>query len=152
MTTTMTQADLLVLIEESFQVAKPKHFLHPDCFDDMDIAAYYPFERWQDIPDALIDYEYAGLFPASSEAFQFLIPAFMRFSVLYKDLGKGSIDSTFLALRPDQTLFDFQVSKYERLSPAQKTTILAFLEFMQPYHEDAKAAKDGMEILWSEDF
>jgi hypothetical protein len=143
---------LLAAIEAAFgTIGQPQVMLHPQCKDDMDIAAFYPYQNWQDIPSQLLSYEYAGLGPASAEAFQFLLPAYMRFAIQEADSANGTIDTILLALQPDKTLFDFQVSKYECLTPLQKTIILDFLDFMMTYDpKEALAAKECLDILWAD--
>ena len=145
----MNPQELICKLDTSFKAVKaPETWLHPECMDDMDIAAFYPFDDWQNIPEELLIYEYAGLSPASASAFQFLIPAYLRFCIRHAGSGHATIDSTLLAFQPDKTLFDFQVSKYEKLTKEQKDVILLVLEWLQQSEEEATSAKECMEILW----
>ncbi len=144
---------LIKRVETVFaSIKRPKVMLHPNCMDDMDIEAFYPFEAWQSIPGELLAHENMGLNPASAEGFQFLLPAYMHFC-LKQPNNFENLDPLLFAFQPDKGLFEFQVSKYAVLTKAQKQVILEFLRFMsqEPEGEDALEAKTCMEILWSEE-
>lgn len=89
-----------------------KQLLHPKCLDDMEVNAFRNGDRWQDIPERLIAVENATLSFVSAEGFQYLIPAYMIWTLKYFEDGDISVDSTIFALDPGNrvtscTIFGF---------------------------------------------
>ena len=124
--------------------------LHPDCMDDMDIAAFYGGTTWQAIPDETVGFEYAALSFVSAEGFRYLLPAYMTRSLRHFDDGDIGVESTVWALDPNRAgpaLRAFQLSKYTLLSGAQRAAIAAFLEVIATHPsylgEDARTALVG---------
>lgn len=139
-------------IEAAFaDVAYPgdDRMLHPDCFDDMDISAFYGSTSWRDIPSTTIAREYAAFSGASAAAFQFLIPAYMTWVLENIDEGDISVEHTLWSLDPDFSngrFRDFQLSKFALLSREQCAAIIAFLTALVDHRyvgEDATAALEN---------
>lgn len=141
-------------IETAFtDVAYPgdDRMLHPDCYDDMDIAAFYGGTSWRDIPATTIAHENAALSFASAAAFQYLIPAYMIWTLETIDTGDGSIEHTLWSLDPDFSngrFRDFQLSKFALLTPEQRSAIKAFLAALLDHRYVADDAKSALDNHW----
>jgi hypothetical protein len=112
--------------------------LHPQCFDDGDIRELYPITRWQDVPDAVVEREYAALSFLSAAGFRHFLPAYLRFVLTQDDEGQAVIGSTFAALDPDRydpELAAFQRSKYVLFSEPQRRAIAAFVRAFADHEE-----------------
>jgi hypothetical protein len=55
--------------------------LRPDSFDDTEIRDFYPFDRWQDVPDEIIQASAPALHFFSPKAYRFFLPAFLIWSI-----------------------------------------------------------------------
>jgi hypothetical protein len=130
--------------------------LHERCFDDGDIEALYPIAGWRDVPDDVVEREYAALSFLSPAGFRHFIPAYMRFALRRLDTGAAAVDSTIWSLAPgfygDPELRDFTVSKLEALDAAQRGAVIAFLEAVRA-HGDDQRARDAELALghWGDD-
>ena len=119
----------LAQIEAAFADApRPPNddLLHEQCMDDNDIVRLYPLEHWRDMPDDLVESEYAALAFLSPDGFRHFIPAYMGFTLRRLDSGAAAVDSTIWSLAPvfyeDEALKDFAVSKVSTLTgePARR--------------------------------
>ena len=93
----------LAQIEDAFADApRPPNeaLLHEQCMDDNDIVYLYPVEHWRDMPDELVESEYAALSFLSPEGFRHFIPAYMSFALRRLDSGAAAVDSTIWSLAP----------------------------------------------------
>ena len=83
--------------------------------DDNDIARLYPVAHWRELPDELVESEYAALSFLSPDGFRHFIPAYMGFTLRHLESGAAAVDSTIWSLAPvfyeDAGLQDFVVSK-----------------------------------------
>jgi hypothetical protein len=135
-------------IERAFaDVPRPRNdeLLHPQCFDDGDIQALYGIERWQDVPDDVIEREYAALSFLSAAAFRYFLPAYLRWVLRHDDEGQAVIGSTLAALDPGRfgsELEAFQRSKYVTLTPAEREAIAGFVDVMRDHAEIGDAAAE----------
>jgi hypothetical protein len=128
---------VLAQIQAAFaDVPRPANddLLHPNCFDDNDIAELYEVVDWRDLTDAIVENEYAALSFLSPEGFRYFIPAFMIFTLRHPESGATAVESTIWSLSPvnDQ---HFTPSKYILFDAAQSATVVAFLEAMAEYEE-----------------
>jgi hypothetical protein len=129
--------DILVQIDAAFSdLPRPANddLLHPNCFDDNDIAAMYEVSSWRDLSDAMVENEYAGLAFLSPEGFRFFIPAYLIFSLRQPTSGKAAVQSTLMALSPDYDCA-FTPSKFIHFDVVQRSAIIAFLEAMGEYDD-----------------
>src|SRR5919109_4043853 len=87
--------------------------LHERCADDNDIVHLYPISHWREMPDELVESEYAALSFLSPEGFRHFIPAYMRFTLRHLESGAAAVDSTIWSLAPvfykDAGLQDFVI-------------------------------------------
>ena len=141
-------------IKEAFaDVAYPgdDHLLHPDCFDDMDIAAFYGSTSWPDIPAMTIAHESAALSFASAAGFQFLIPAYMIWTLENTDSDYMSIEHTLWSLDLDFSygrFRDIRLSKCVLLTQEQQAAIKAFLTVLLDHRHLGDDAKAALESHW----
>src|SRR5262245_42418282 len=100
--------------------------------DDSDIVQLYPIGHWRELPDDLVEREYAALSFLSPDGFRHFIPAYMGFALRRLDSGAAAVDSTIWSLAPvfyeDAAIQAFTVSKFASLSDAQRAAVAAFLE------------------------
>jgi hypothetical protein len=125
----------LAQIREAFADApRPSNedLLHEQCMDDNDLVHLYPVEHWRDMPDDLVESEYAALAFLSPDGFRHFIPTYMSFALRRLDSGAAAVDSTIWSLAPvfyeDEALQDFAVSKFSTLTDDQRDAVMAFLE------------------------
>ncbi len=142
-------------IEQAFaDVAYPgdDEMLHPDCMDDMDIAAYYGSVSWADLPATTIAQESAALSFVSPAGFQFLLPAYMIWTLRNLTSGWASVEHTIWSLHPGWSrpeLHDFQVSKFALISDEQRKAIIAFLAALAEEADDlGDDARSALESHW----
>jgi hypothetical protein len=114
--------------------------LHERCMDDNDIVRLYPIAHWREMPDELVESEYAALSFLSPDAFRHFIPAYMGFTLRHLDSGAAAVDSTIWSLAPvfyeDPALQDFVVSKLSSLTDDQRTAAVSFLEAVREDGDD----------------
>jgi hypothetical protein len=125
--------------------------LHPRCFDDMDIEAFYGAPHWRDVAPEIIGHENAALCFFSPEGFQFYLPAYMTWSLRHYESGSASVLHTLYSLDPGMwsgELRAFQLSKFELLTPEQRKTIVAFLDLFQDDEDLADLAENALENYW----
>jgi hypothetical protein len=137
--------DILVQIDAAFSdVPRPANddLLHPNCFDDNDIAALYDVSSWRDLSDALVENEYAALFFLNPEGLRFFIPAYMTFSLRHPMSGAAAVQSTLMSLSPDYDCA-FTPSKFIYFDEAQRSAVVAFLEAMSEYDD-----VDSVLLFW----
>lgn len=112
--------------------------LHPECHDDFDIQKFYGQKDWKNVDDAIIEYENAALCFFSPAAYQFFLPRFLVYVLENYRSGYISVDNTIYSLAPsgDQTLHEYQMSKYSLLTREQIECIKAFLGVCAEYLSD----------------
>ena len=145
----------LAQIEEAFADApRPSNddLLHEQCMDDNDIVRLYPLEHWRDMPDELVESEYAALSFLSPDGFRHFIPAYMGFALRRLDSGAAAVDSTIWSLAPvfydDPALKDFTVSKLSTFTDAQRAAVIAFLEAVCELGDEYVAEHAGNALAW----
>jgi len=138
----------LAQIEDAFADApRPSNddLLHERCMDDNDIARLYPIAHWQDMPDDLVESEYAALSFLSPDGFRHFIPAYMAFALRHLDSGAAAVDSTIWSLAPvfyeDAGIRDFVLSKLSSLGDDQRAAAIVFLEAVCEVGDDYVAAQ-----------
>jgi hypothetical protein len=143
----------LAQIEEAFAEApRPSNedLLHERCMDDNDIARLYPVAHWRELPDELVESEYAALSFLSPDGFRHFIPAYMGFTLRHLEGGAAAVDSTIWSLSPvfydDEGLKDFVVSKFASLTDSQRAAVIAFLEAVRELG-DEHVADQGTQAL-----
>ena len=129
-----TTAEAITAVETAFaETPRPANIdlLHPECSDDLDIRGLYPIDRWQDVDDTLVEYEYAALFFLSPAGFRFFLPAYLRWVLSHPYSEAAVLDSTIRALTPQPgDLAAFSLSKFTEIEPDERSAILGFLEAM----------------------
>lgn len=128
--------------------------LHPDCMDDGDVAAYYGSIAWRDIPARTIARESASLGFLSATGFQFLLPAYMIWTLRNFDSGWASVEGTIWALDPGRFGGPFRehnASQYALLTEAQREAIVAFLKALTKDKELEKDACSVLRSYWTRD-
>jgi hypothetical protein len=129
--------------------------LHERCMDDNDIVYLYPVTHWREMPDELVESEYAALSFLSPDGFRHFIPAYMRFTLRHLESGAAAVDSTIWSLAPvfydDAGLHDFVVSKLSTLTDDQRAAVLAFLEAVRESGDDYLAGQAGKALGWWRD-
>lgn len=149
-------AEVAAQIEKAFSgVPHPgdARLLHPQCYDDMDIQAFYGGRHWRDIPEKVIARANAALCFFSPEGFQFYLPAYMLFALRhYRSSSSFSVDSTIYALCPSKgDLEQFSLSKFSLLTGPQREAVVAFLEVMieeAEGHADTAIARRALSRYW----
>jgi hypothetical protein len=126
--------------------------LHERCMDDNDIVRLYPVPHWREMPDDLVETEYAALSFLSPDGFRHFIPAYMGFTLRRLDSGAAAVDSTIWSLAPvfyeDAAIQDFTVSKFATLSEPQREAIVAFLEAVIEIGDDYVTEQAGKALSW----
>jgi hypothetical protein len=141
-----TPAEGIAELESAFaSVPRPpdEELLHPRCADDNDLKGLYPFERWRDVPDDVIEREYAALSFLSAGGFRCFLPAYLRFALRHPDGGAAVVDATIWSLLPEMyegELVEFTRSKYELFTPTERDAVAVALEALA-LNEDLDAAK-----------
>jgi hypothetical protein len=106
--------------------------LHERCIDDNDIVALYAIGRWRDMPNSLVESEYAALSFLSPPGFRHFIPAYLGFALRHLDSGAAAVDSTIWSLSPEfydsDELREFVASKLAALDEEQRAAVVTFLE------------------------
>ena len=133
-------------IEEAFAEApRPgdEELLHEDCADDNDIKSLYGIPHWRDVPDRIVEYEYAALFFLSPAGFRHFLPAYMSYALRHPTTDQPVVGSTVFALTPmpEEPTRSFSLSKFSLFDQPQRAAVVAFLEAMAE-HEDVDAALD----------
>jgi hypothetical protein len=126
---------IIAQIEAAFaDVPRPDNdaLLWDQSFDDNDIAALYDVAHWRDVPDAVIEQEYAALSFLSPAGFRHFIPAYMRRVLRHPGSGAAVVGSTLWSLTPEWSLV-----KFVDFDTAQRAAVITFLEAMTDYDEDA---------------
>ena len=92
--------------------------------DDNDIVRLYHVAHWREMPDELVESEYAALSFLSPDGFRHFIPAYMGFSLRHLGSGAAAVDSTIWSLSPviytDPGLREFVLSKLAGLTAADQ--------------------------------
>jgi hypothetical protein len=116
--------------------------LNEQCSDDMDLAGLYEFPNWKDVPDHVIEREYAALSFLSPNGLRHFLPAYMSFSLRHPDGGAAAVGSTIFTLTPANDGV-FRVQRWSTFTREQRWAVAAFLEAIVPYDKDAGEALDG---------
>lgn len=125
--------EVLRRIAEAFAEApRPtdEELLHERCFDDNDLRSLYGIPHWREVPEAVVEYEYAALFFLSPAGFRHFLPAYLSWVLRHPDSGAAVVDSTLMALMPAS---EFGLSKFTLLDGAQRAAVAAFLEAMADF-------------------
>jgi hypothetical protein len=145
----------LAQIEKAFADApRPANddLLHEQCMDDNDIVHLYPVEHWRDVPDELVESEYAALSFLSPDGFRHFIPAYMIFTLRRLGSGAAAVDSTIWSLAPvfyeDEALKDFTVSKFASFSEHERGAVIVFLEAVREHGDEYVAGQAGQALSW----
>ena len=145
----------LAQIEEAFAEApRPsnENLLHEQCMDDNDIVRLYQVANWREMPDELVETEYAALSFLSPEGFRHFIPAYMSFTLRRLGSGAAAVDSTIWSLAPvfyeGAGLHDFAVSKLSALTEEEGAAVVAFLEAVTRLGDEYVAEQAGTALAW----
>ena len=145
----------LAQIELAFRdAARPSNddLLHERCMDDNDIVHLYPVAHWREMPDELVESEYAALSFLSPEGFRHFIPAYMGFTLRHLASGAAAVDSTIWSLAPvfyaDAGLQEFVVSKLASLTERQRAAVTAFLESIRELGDEYLAEQAGKALAY----
>ena len=126
--------------------------LHEQCMDDNDIVRLYPVQHWRELPDELVESEYAALSFLSPDGFRHFIPAYMGFTLRRVDSGAAAVDSTIWSLAPvfyeDAAIQDFTASKFASFTERQRAAVVAFLEAVVETGDDYVADQAGKALSW----
>ena len=126
--------------------------LHERCMDDGDIVRLYGVAHWRELPDELVESEYAALSFLSPDGFRHFIPAYMGFTLRHLDSGAAAVDSTIWSLAPvfyeDAAIQDFTVSKFASLTEGQRAAVIAFLEAAAELGDEQVAGEAGRALSW----
>ena len=148
----------LAQIERAFEDApRPSNdgLLHERCMDDNDIVRLYPVAHWRDMPDELVESEYAALSFLSPDGFRHFIPAYMGFTLRRLGSGAAAVDSTIWSLAPvfydDPGLQDFVVSKLATLTESQRDAVVAFLDAVGELGDDYVADQANQALSYWRD-
>jgi hypothetical protein len=113
----------LARIEAAFVDApRPSNddLLHEQCADDNDIAQLYFVKHWREIPDELVESEYAALSFLSADGFRHFVAADVGFALRNLASGAAAVDSTIWSLAPvfygDADVRNFVISKLASLT------------------------------------
>ena len=150
--------EALARIEAAFADAprpSDEDLLHERCFDDNDIVRLYPVAHWRELPDELVESEYAALSFLSPDGFRHFIPAYMGFTLRHLTSGAAAVDSTIWSLAPvfyaDAGLKDFVVSKLASLTEDQRAAVIAFLDSIRELGDEYLAEQAGKALgYWRE--
>jgi hypothetical protein len=148
----------LAQIEQAFEDApRPSNddLLHERCMDDNDIVRLYPVAHWRDMPDELVESEYAALSFLSPDGFRHFIPAYMSFTLRRLGSGAAAVDSTIWSLAPvfydDPGIQDFVVSKLATLTESQRDAVVAFLDALGELGDDYLADQANQALSYWRD-
>ena len=126
--------------------------LHEQCMDDNDIVRLYPIPHWREMPDDLVESEYAALSFLSPDGFRHFIPAYMGFTLRRLDSGAAAVDSTIWSLAPvfyeDAAIQDFAVSKFASFTESQRAAVMAFLKAVTETGDDYVADQAAKALSW----
>jgi hypothetical protein len=150
--------EALARIEAAFADAprpSDEDLLHERCFDDNDIVRLYPVAHWRELPDELVESEYAALSFLSPDGFRHFIPAYMGFTLRHLGSGAAAVDSTIWSLAPvfyeDAGIQDFVVSKLSSLTDDQRAAMVAFLEAIRELGDDYVAEQASQALAYWRD-
>jgi hypothetical protein len=148
----------LARIESAFRDApRPSNdeLLHERCMDDNDLVRLYDVAHWREMPDELVESEYAALSFLSPDGFRHFIPAYMSFTLRHLESGAAAVDSTIWSLSPviytDPGLREFVLSKLAGLTAAQREAVLEFLEAVRELGDDYDADQAAQALAYWRD-
>ncbi|HET8821522.1 MAG TPA: DUF6714 family protein [Thermoleophilaceae bacterium] len=148
----------LAEIDEAFgDTPRPRNdaLLHERCMDDNDVVRLYPVEHWREMPDELVESEYAALSFLSPDGFRHFIPAYMGFTLRHLASGAAAVDSTIWSLAPvfyeGAGIGDFVVSRLSGLTDDQSGAVIAFLEAVRELGDDYLAGQAVRALAWWRD-
>ena len=138
-TSSPNSAQLLEVIDRVFgDVPRPKNdeLLHPQSTDDHEIDQLYGIPDWREVPDVVLEHEYAGLFFLGPAAFRHFLPAYMSYALRHPRSVQMVVGSTIFALRPAaDDLREFTLSKFSLFDREQRAAVLSFLEAMATFDD-----------------
>jgi len=143
-------------IEAAFRDVRPPAYtdvLEPGSLDDHEneIKALRGFSSWGSIPDDVIALWSSALNFLSARAFQFYLPAYMKWSLLnFRKNPSFTSDATIYALSPTAKSYERRASLYAVFTPAQVRAVVSFLRVMSasPDFADADAAGQALRSYW----
>jgi hypothetical protein len=133
--------DAIDAVETAFaNVPRPTddELLHPRCVDDADLVGLYPYADWRDVPDEVIEREYAALSFLSAAGYRCFIPAYLRYALRHPRSAAAAVDSAIWSLIPgmyDGDLVDFTRSKFSSLTSDERRAIEIALEALAPIEQ-----------------
>jgi len=126
--------------------------LHERCFDDNDLVRLYEVAHWSELPDAVVESEYAALSFLSAAGFRHFIPAYMGFALRHLDSGAAAVESTIWSLSPeiydDPGLGEFARSKFVLLDDRQRAAATGFLETVRTLGDEYHARDAERALAW----
>jgi hypothetical protein len=136
-TSSSNNAQVVELIERAFGDAprpKDSELLHPKSMDPHDIEQLYGIPHWRDVPEMVIEHEYAALFFLGPAGFRHFLPAYMSYALRHPVTDQMVVESTVFALRPaTDDLREFTLSKFTLFDDPQRAAVVAFLEAMATF-------------------
>jgi len=107
-------------------------------------------QRWQDVPDAVIESHHSILRFLCPESFRYYIAAYMVWSLRHhRESESLTSDFTIYALSPRFQMAD----KFASFSPAQARAVQRYLQFMAEHGEDYsddKQARFALKAYWND--
>ncbi|MFM6348518.1 MAG: DUF6714 family protein [Dolichospermum sp.] len=142
----------------NIQLPSDEYLLHPACQDESEIEDFKGrhWQKWQDIPQEIIDYNYSSLSFLSPSALRFFLPAYMIYgldnpnsNVLEFTVYKLIAPNDFNDLELRQIFFDW----VSQLSSEQKTAITLFLKYIKQQYEQEEQyisndANEALQNYW----
>lgn len=87
--------------------------------------------RYQDLPDAVVESEYADLSFIGQAGFRYFLPAYMSGVLSHRDSGTDVVQAMIFALTTvEGALRTFMLSKNALFKRAQRAAVASFLEAM----------------------
>jgi hypothetical protein len=110
-------------------------------------------ERWQDVPDHLIEDHHDTLCFVDPKGFCYYLPAYMVWALRnYKTSDSLSSDHPIysLMLDGDSSMREWHLNRFKRFDNQQAKAICRFLRFMSKDedHADAVAARKALDQYW----
>jgi len=110
----------------------------------------FHYERWQEIPNYIIENHSSILSFFDPSGFRFHLPAYMRYTVMFYDRSdSASVDHAIfsLYLYEESPLRERTLERFKSFSKAQSAAIVAFLEFMAGVDRNDICAKEAQQAL-----
>ncbi len=129
----------------------------PDDWASAELASTFKGKHWKELTPAELQYNSSTFL--SSEGFHYYLPAYLTAALDdYGDLLPRMVYSLNIrnsSSTRDQELDDRRLERFERLSPAQKRAVRAFLEYARDetpgYFVGSKAPLLALSQYWGQD-